>query len=81
MIFPSYLNKDDYIGITACSSGILRKIDKYEMSVKHFIDNGFNIIETSNVRTDGVVSSSNIERANELHSLYRNNIRRLIRYL
>ena len=78
MIFPSFLNENDTIGITACSSGILRKIDKYEMSINHFKKNRFNILETNNVRTNGVVSSSNVVRASELHSLYKNNDVKLI---
>ena len=78
MIFPDYLKENDLIGITACSSGILRKLDKYEMSINNFKKNGFRIIETDNVRTNGVVSSSNVDRAEQLHSLYGNDEVKLI---
>ena len=30
MIKPEFLNDNDTIGVTACSSGVLYKIDKYE---------------------------------------------------
>lgn len=72
MIIPKYLNDGDIIGITACSCGVLRKIDKYEKSIKNFEKNGFKISETNNVRTDGVVSSDKITRARELESLFLN---------
>ncbi len=70
MIIPKYLNNGDIVGVTACSCGVLRKIDKYEKSVKNFEKNGFKIIETNNVRTDGVVSSDKVTRARELESLF-----------
>ncbi len=70
MIYPKYLENGDTVGITACSCGILKKIDKYEKSVSHFKSNGFKIIETDNVRTDGLVSSDKVTRARELESLF-----------
>lgn len=72
MKYPSFLNDNDLIGITACSCGVLDKIDKYNKSINNFKKYGFNVIETKNVKTDGVVSSSNIDRANELKELYIN---------
>lgn len=72
MIIPKFLDNGDKIGITACSCGVLRKIDKYEKSIKHFEDKGFRIVETNNVRTDGVVSSDKETRARELESLFVN---------
>ena len=71
MKIPSYLNDNDYIGITACSCGVLDKIDEYENSIKRL--NNFNIIETDNVRTSGIVSSDKLVRAKELMKLYKNN--------
>lgn len=72
MIYPKYLSEGSTVGITACSCGVLRKIDKYEKSIKHFEDRGFKIVETNNVRTDGVVSSDKVTRARELESLFIN---------
>ena len=36
MIFPEYLNNGDLVGVTACSCGVLKKIEKYERSIKNF---------------------------------------------
>ena len=73
MIFPKYLENGDTIGITACSCGVLGKIEKYEKSINNVKKQGFYLLETDNVRTGGVVSSSNIVRARELESLFLNN--------
>ncbi len=72
MIFPKYLDINSTIGITACSCGVLKKIEKYEKSISNVRNNGFNIVETNNVRTDGVVSSDKVTRARELESLFTN---------
>ena len=51
MIFPKYLNDNDTIGITACSCGVLKKINKYEDSINNVKNVGkFNIVETNNRR-------------------------------
>lgn len=70
MIFPKFLDDGDTIGVTACSAGILDKIDKYEKSLNKFWQVGFKIKETSNVRTSGVVSSDKKTRASELEKLF-----------
>lgn len=72
MIYPKYLEDGSTIGITACSAGVLKKIEKYEKSINNVKKYGFNLVETNNVRTDGVVSSDNITRAKELESLFTN---------
>ena len=72
MIYPKYLEDGSIIGITACSAGVLKKIEKYEKSINNVKKYGFNLVETNNVRTDGVVSSDNITRAKELESLFTN---------
>ena len=33
MIYPKYLNNGSTIGVTACSAGVLKKIEKYEKSI------------------------------------------------
>lgn len=73
MIIPEFLKEGDIIGVTAASCGVLDKIDKYENSINNIKKYGFKIKETSNVRTSGIVSSSDIERAKELESLYLDN--------
>ena len=72
MIIPKYLNDNDTLGVTACSCGVLKKLPKYEQSINNVKKYGnFNIVETNNVRTDGVVSSDRYTRKNELESLYK----------
>jgi len=74
MIIPKYLSDGDLVGVTACSCGVLKKIAKYETSINNFKEySKFNLIETPNVRTDGVVSSDRYTRKMELESLYKNN--------
>lgn len=70
MKIPKYLNEGDTIGITACSCGVLAKIEKYEKSISNVKNKGFKLKETNNVRTDGLVSSSKEVRARELESLF-----------
>lgn len=72
MILPKFLDNNGTIGVTACSAGVLKKIEKYERSISNVNKCGFKIVETSNVRTDGVVSSDKITRARELESLFTN---------
>ena len=72
MIIPAYLNDNDTIGVTACSCGVLDKIDKYEKSINNVKKHGFIILETPNVRTSGLVSSDAKTRADELNSLITN---------
>ena len=72
MIYPKYLGHGSTIGITACSAGVAKKIEKYEKSINNVKKQGFNLIETSNVRTLGVVSSDKVTRARELESLFTN---------
>lgn len=70
MLIPKYLKDNDTIGITACSAGVLDKIEKYETSINNVKENKFNIKETNNVRTGGVVSSDPVTRAKVLESLF-----------
>lgn len=71
MIYPKYLSNGSTIGITACSAGVLKKIEKYEKSISNVKKQGFNIVETPNVRTLGVVSSDKVTRSRELESLFK----------
>lgn len=73
MKIPAFLKENDTIGITACSCGVLKKLDQYEKTLNNLKKNNFNVIETPNVRTDGPVSADNITRSKELESLFLNN--------
>ena len=72
MRIPKFLSTNDYIGVTACSSGVLAKIDKYKKSIENVSKHGFKVLETPNVRTDGLVSSDAKTRVEELNSLITN---------
>ena len=69
MVIPDYIKKVDSIGVTACSCGVLDKIDDYEKSLLKLKD--YKVLETNNVRTSGIVSSDKVTRANELMNLYK----------
>lgn len=72
MIYPNFLKENDTIGITALSAGVGHKIEDYEKSINKLKENGFDIYETENVRVDGFVSSSDIERAKQFNQLILN---------
>lgn len=78
MIIPKFLENGDVIGVTACSCGVLDKIDKYEKSINNIKSNGFKIVETSNVRSSGKVSSDKVVRARELESLFLDNTVKMV---
>ena len=78
MRYPEYLKRNDAIGITACSMGVLDKLDQYIETTDYFKDKGFNIVETDNVKTDGVVSGSADMRAEQLIDLYNNDDVKLV---
>ena len=69
MIVPKYLDDGDIVGVTACSCGVLDKIDKYENSIRLFYEHNLEIKETNNVRTSGMVSSDTFTRVKELEEL------------
>ena len=78
MINVDYVKDNDLVGVTACSCGILDKLEKYEKGLIQFKDNKLDIIETNNVRTTGIVSSDALTRWNELKELYLNKDVKLI---
>lgn len=69
MIIPSFLQDNDVVGITACSCGVLDKIDDYEKSLVVFNNYKLQVKETPDVRTDGIVSTSARNRALEFQNL------------
>ena len=78
MLIPKFLSNGDIIGVTACSCGVKDKLNKYEKSIDNIKKYGFNIIETSNVRTSGKVSGTKENRAQELINLYLNDQVKLV---
>lgn len=73
MIYPEFLKENDLIGITAPSAGVGHKIESFEKSLNSLKKNGFKIIETENVRNDSFVSSTALERVNQIAELVNNN--------
>lgn len=70
MKYPDFLHNGSCIGITAPSAGIPNdRIEEYELSLTHLRANGYHILETPDVRSDGVVSAPAAQRADEWHSL------------
>lgn len=69
MRYPQFLKKNDTIGITALSAGINDKLDEYENSINYLKSQGFNIKQTANVFSSGLVSGSAKERITQLNVL------------
>ncbi len=67
MIYPDYLKKKDYIGLTALSSGCSDSLDELKDSIHNL--NEFKIIVTNNNYGDYIVSSSVKTRVLEFNSL------------
>ena len=52
MIYPKYIKKGGFIGVTAPSDGLSKKLDlvRFDNSIKKLKEYGLNLIETPNVR-------------------------------
>lgn len=75
MIYPEFIEKGDYIGVTAPSEGIVdkQKIKRLDNGIKNIKELGFEYIETPNVRTDkNGRSASAKQRAEEFMSVWNN---------
>lgn len=68
MIYPKDL-KNNKIGITALSSGVGESISSFVSSLTNLKKNGFNLVETKNVRSIKNPSSSVKTRVKELNEL------------
>lgn len=76
IIFPKPIKKGDIFGITATSAGINEelRLERLENAYTYLKSQGFNYIETPNVRTNSkFVSSPAKQRAYEFMSLWKNN--------
>ena len=62
MIYPKFLKKDDLIGITAPSQGIKHKEESFDKSLNN-LKKEFRIIETNNVRTNGIYKNRKSKRS------------------
>lgn len=76
MIYPSKLEKNDFIGVIATSKGISKETEilKYEKAKENLRDIGYGIIESANIKkNERARSSSGEERAKEFMKLWLNN--------
>ncbi len=69
MKYPKFLKENSTIGITAPSSGVGWQLEDYEKSLNNLKKNNWNIVETSNVRVEGDVSSPAKQRGEEFMDL------------
>ena len=69
MIYPKFLKPGDTIGICAPSSGIDPLDKTFDISLNHLRKEGYNIVETRNVRTGNTPSTDAITRAKEFNEL------------
>ena len=69
MRYPKFLKEDSTIGVTAPSAGVGEYSADFDKSLENLKKNHWNVVETSNVRTTGDVSSPAKQRAEEFQSL------------
>ena len=69
MIYPKFLKPGDTIGVCAPSKGIDPEDTGFDTSLNHLREEGYNIVETENVRTGKSPSSDAITRAKEFNEL------------
>ena len=72
MIYPSFLQKNGTIGISAPSAGVGRKLEDFDRSLDTLRKKGYRIVETASVRLNDMRGGSAEERAKELVSLFKN---------
>lgn len=78
MIYPTFIKRGDYIGITAPSDGVGKKIEHYEKALESLKENGFLIKETASVRNNRSPSSSATKRGKEFNQLVKDDEVKLI---
>lgn len=66
MLYPSFLEKNDIIGITAPSQGVGDHLEGFKKSIKTLEEYGYKIKETASVRNKGIVSTTGEKRSQEL---------------
>ena len=74
--YPKFIQKNDTIGITAPSGGILDDVDiiRIENSKNNFERLGYNILETEDVKNKDIFCQSDKEenQAKQLNDLFKN---------
>ena len=72
MIYPKFLKPGNTIGICAPSKGIDPEDTTFDTALNHLKNEGYNIVETENVRTGKSPSSDARIRAKEFNELMKN---------
>ena len=75
LIVPKWIQKNDTIGVTACSGGKTATVDwtRMDNGTVQFLKRGYRVIETPDVRTEEKGRSAPAtERARQLHELVKN---------
>lgn len=72
MFYPEFLKKNDVIGICAPSAGVGSHLAEFDKSLLTLRSEGYKIVETASVRTNGVRAADAKTRGEELNSLFRN---------
>ena len=70
IIYPNKLKTGDTVGITAVS--MPANDEKIDLAINNLKELGLKVVETSNVRSTGIVSSDGKRRAEEFLELYKN---------
>ena len=70
IIYPNKLKVGDTVGITAVS--MPANDEKIDLAINNLKELGLKVVETSNVRSTGIVSSDGKRRAEEFLELYKN---------
>lgn len=70
MIYPEFPEKGSVIGICAPSAGVGGKLESFDMSLDVLRGEGFGIIETDSVRSDGYPSAPAAARGSEFNRLF-----------
>ena len=70
IIYPNKLKTGDTVGITAVS--MPANEEKIDIAINNLKELGLKVVETSNVRSTGIVSSDGKRRAEEFLELYKN---------
>lgn len=79
MFYPSFLQPQDTIGITAPSAGVdAADHAAFDLSLSHLTAAGFRTRETTHVRAGGIVSAPAKVRADELNALLRDPAVRMV---
>ena len=79
MNYPSFLKKNDLVGVTALSCGMGNDISDTKKSINH-LKEYYKLIITPNVYGDNLISSSKEERIKELNELLKEDIKLLINF-